>query len=216
MKRLFLILLSIALFACSKPHEVEQGIYPVYSSVIYLDFDGDQMQSSDWNNGNLISLSSSGIDKHTQGEILNIIASLFSQFQVTVTVDKSVYLNADPLRRQKIIFTRTSNFTTGTEPGAAIFSSFGSDTPCFVFTNKLGADSYILSMVAAHELGHTLGLYHQSLYKDCVKLNEYRQGAIMGYPYSSEGGQWQTGSSSLACDIIQDDIKIISQTLPLK
>jgi hypothetical protein len=79
-----------------------------------------------------------------------------------------------------------------------------------------------ISEAAAHEAGHTLGLYHQSLYDAaCNKVAEYNPGQgsgeigwapIMGNGYYQNMTLWNNGQNSEDCSIIQNDLNIITTT----
>ena len=77
-----------------------------------------------------------------------------------------------------------------------------------------------MAACASHEIGHTLGLQHQSLYDgNCSKITEYGGGGgtiengwapIMGVGYYKNCIVWQTGLSAAGCDSVQNDLDVIA------
>jgi len=73
---------------------------------------------------------------------------------------------------------------------------------------------------ASHEIGHTLGLQHQSIYdSNCAKTAEYSTGQgtgeigwapIMGVGYYKNFTTWHTGTNTINCSTIQSDLSVIS------
>lgn len=223
MKRLLAAaIISACLFSCTKERmpapPVPTADNTVYENVIYFDFNGGSVRSDSWNNGNEIQLQNSGMDEDRQVECINRVALYFSQFQVTITRDSAVYNSASPSHRQRVIVTQSSQWRaiSASEIGAAVNSSFGTETPCFIFSNLVYRDPVNVSKVSVHEIGHTLGLDHQSSWDGlCNKTAEYRDGAIMGN-WASDNANWTIGKSSLGCDSIQDDILRITIQFKLK
>jgi hypothetical protein len=104
--------------------------------------------------------------------------------------------------------------------GVAFIESikWGLDVPCFVFSKALGYKQKNIFEACSHEVGHTVGLYHQSSYSNaCVFLAEYNSGfgtgstsraPIMGNSYSRIG-YWWIGPTSFSCTNFQNDSLII-------
>ncbi|HEX4852124.1 MAG TPA: hypothetical protein VFV08_15015, partial [Puia sp.] len=97
---------------------------------------------------------------------------------------------------------------------------WGDDTPAWVFTKMLGNDAKKIAAAASHEIGHCLGLQHQSVYdENGSKLSEYNGGnlnrmtgwaPIMGANLYSGCSAWFTGCSGINRDSIQSDVELIA------
>lgn len=192
-------------------------------AVVLLDFDGYTVSNTSWNyNGDII-CAESGLTLSEQQYILDTVASKYKQFGVQVTTDESIYNAAPIARRMRCIITITSDWF-GMSGGTSFINSFtwGNNTPCFVFSLLLNYNIKRIACASAHEVGHTLGLLHQSSYDaNCIKLSEYNRGTpqfapIMGVAYYSDSCGWIRGSNPYGCNNIQDDTLIIKTTLGLK
>ncbi len=188
------------------------------SWVVYLDFDGQTVNSPYWNSGIPIICTPSGF---TATEIANIVTEVKSDFAVfaniIITTDSTVYLSVLPAKRQRIIITENNSWYPGAG-GVSYIGSFGwgLDIPGFVFSKALGYNQKYNWEATSHETGHTLGLYHQSSYdSNCNFLAEYNPGGngeapIMGVSYYQPVGKWWTGKTSMGCSSLQDDAKAIA------
>jgi hypothetical protein len=195
--------------------------YPSASATVYLDFDGQYIEGTIWNATGPINAQASGLPLFAITEIFNRISDYFKPFNLNITTDSTVYNKAPLLQRVRIIFTPTSGWF-GTAIGASGIGSFtwGDDTPGWVFCDLLGNQTRFIADAAAHEIGHTLGLQHQSLYDSTGgKLTEYNGGSgsgekgwapIMGISYYKTHAGWLTGSSTLNADCIQNDLEVIA------
>ncbi len=193
---------------------------------IYLDFDGQVVSSSVWNNGNTLTCAPSGLTDVQITEIFNRVAEDFRPWQVNVTTDLAAFTLAPLTQRIRIIVTPTSAWYPGVG-GISYVGSFvwGDDTPGFVFTDKLpvGGATPNPKMVAeacSHESGHTLFLSHQSRYDATCGLTEtYHSGLgsgeiawapIMGNSYYRNMSGWSDGPTPYGCVNTQDNLTIIS------
>lgn len=89
-----------------------------------------------------------------------------------------------------------------------------------MFTALLNYNTKNISEAAAHEAGHTLGLYHQALYDaSCNKISDYNSGQgtgeiawapIMGVGYSKNFTLWNNGPNSFGCSNLQSDLDVIT------
>lgn len=159
-------------------------------------------------------------------EIFQRVATDFRIFDINVTTDSLRYAATDPLRRMHIIITPTYEWY-GSAGGVALVGSFGwgDDTPCWVFSTLLNNDSKYIAEAISHEMGHTLGLLHQSRFDTvCQKTLEYADGSgqgsegwapIMGVSYYRNVSTWTVGTSEQGCTSLQDDVQIISQRLSI-
>jgi hypothetical protein len=199
------------------------------AAVILLDFDGQVVQNTQWNTSGAIDCAYSGLAETEIADVVAGVAQDYASYNVIVTRDESVYLSADPKRRTRVIVTESWEWYCGSSPCAGgvgfIGSMFwGDNTPCFVFSSALSYGVKYIRDAATHEAGHTIGLYHQSVYDaNCVKTAEYNPGNTtcdcapnMGVSYYKTYNQWWVGPNSQGCNIIQDDNKVITSKIGLK
>jgi hypothetical protein len=198
--------------------------------VILLDFDGENVNSLYWNGGRPFYATPSGLGPVEINNITDSVKLDFSQFSsIVVTTDSTVYNAASILRRQRVIITENWEFYCGINAcagGVAFIESikWGLDVPCFVFSKALGYRQKNIFEACSHEVGHTVGLYHQSLYNDtCGFVTDYNPGfgtgstsraPIMGNSYSRIG-YWWIGPNSFGCTNIQNDSLIIRKLVGL-
>src|SRR5689334_8965044 len=156
--------------------------YPSASAVIFLDFDGQTVTNTSWNYNGPIVCGASGFNSSQITEIFNRVSEDYRPFNINVTTDSTKYWAAPAARRMRVILTVSYEWY-GSAGGVSFVGSFtwGDNTPCFVFTSLLNYNVKYCAEAAAHEAGHTLGLYHQSKYDaNCVKLSEYNSGQGSG------------------------------------
>ena len=190
-------------------------------NVILLDFNGHVVANTSWNvNGN-INCAPANLTEADQAIVFQRITTDYSPFNVLITTDETVYNNANPFTRVRLIITESWEWY-GQAGGVAFLNSFkwGDNTPCFVFSSLLGYSVKKISEAGSHEIGHTLGLRHQSAYNSSgVKTSEYNSGQgtgeigwapIMGVSYNQNLSLWHNGPSSVSSTSIQNDISIIS------
>jgi hypothetical protein len=184
--------------------------------VVFIDFEGDPVQTSYWYGGNYFYATPSGLS--TQ-EIINIVDSVkkdFQSFPITITIDSTVFLASHANKRQQVIVTQYNEWYGLTAGGVAYPESitWGVDAPAFVFSKALKYSQKKIAEAISHEIGHTLGLYHQALYNaNCGVITDYNPGSgsiapIMGVSYTREG-VWWVGPNSFGCLNIQNDSLII-------
>jgi len=198
---------------------------PGADKVIFLDFDGHQSKNNGWgHNITFPAFNESGsAATFTNGELQSIInhweyiAEDFAAYDVDVTTEEP---DQDHLRKSTIgdktwgvraLFTQyTSGFGNGSG-GVALLGTFTDfqDTPCFIF-NKGDNNG---SMSGSHEVGHTLGLFHDGLngssYHPGSGSGATGWGPIMGAPFGKTVVQWSNGDYS-GSTTTQDDIGFIT------
>jgi len=200
------------------------GNEPIVTSVILLDFDGYYLNSSMWNYGTPYNCQPSGLYPEQIQTILDSVKKDYTNFNVTVTTDENVYLNANSSKRIRVVVTTSSEVYPGVAGIAYVTSMFwGDDTPCFVFSNTMSFNTLRIRFATSHESGHTVGLYHQSQYDvNCNLLYTYRPcdingtGPIMGSIGPTCLAKWWLGPTPNGCTFIQDDILLITQNVGLK
>jgi hypothetical protein len=185
---------------------------PGASKVIYLDFDGHVTSGTIWNGGADINSEPYDIDGDTSSfsnteldriqYIWQRVAEDFAMYNIDVTTEDP---GMEDLRRSgsgdahygtRVVVSPSSSWF-GSAGGVAYVGSFnwGSDTPCFVFSNHLGnGNEKYVSEASSHEVGHTLGLYHDGKSGG----TEYYAGhfdwaPIMGVGYYKPITQWSKG-----------------------
>lgn len=192
------------------------------SATVYLDFDGQTVKGTGWNWDGPIYAKASGLSSRFITEIFNRSSEDFRIFNLNITTDSNVFKKAPTNKRMRVIITPSSKWYNEKAAGVSFVNSFvwGDDTPAWVFTDLLQNNPKYIAEAASHEIGHTLGLQHQSRYsKDCNLMDEYAEGKgtgeigwapIMGVGYYKNLTLWTIGTSIEGCTVIQNDISIIS------
>ena len=197
--------------------------YTSSSKVIYIDFDGEVTNDFWWADGNTITSEPSGLNETEIREVFDRVAEDFSPFNINVTTDINVFNSALVHHKMRVIVSPTSWWMQGVT-GAAMYGSFSSmfnnNTPCFVFTDRLQYNPRYIAESVSHEVGHTLGLHHQSLYDaNCNLIQESNQGSgpvssdiswapIMGNSALRSQTTWGNGPV-FNCATTQDNIAVI-------
>jgi serralysin len=100
--------------------------------------------------------------------------------------------------------------------GGLANSSPANPTRGFVFPVNLSNSPKFISDGAAHEAGHTFGLYHQSQWNGNTLVATYYAGPgdgtapTMGNPYSATRSLWWYGTSEIGPTSIQNDMAVIA------
>jgi hypothetical protein len=196
--------------------------FPSALATIFLDFDGQYVVSSSWNNGNALNCAASGMNDAQITEIFNRVSEHYRPFNLNITTDSTVFLAAPLTKRIRIIVTPTSSWYTGVG-GISYTGSFtwGDDTPAFVFCDRLGPNNAkMVAECCTHESGHSLGLSHQSLYNsNCTLIATYNAGTgtggtgwapVMGNSYYKNSSGWNNGPTPYGCTSNEDNLLIIS------
>ncbi|MFT3979811.1 MAG: zinc-dependent metalloprotease [Ferruginibacter sp.] len=194
--------------------------YNTALATIYIDFDGETVNSAYWNNGNTLVCEAAPLTTAQMTEIFNRVAEDYRPFNVNITTDLARFTAAPSDMRIRIIVTPTSAWRTGVG-GISYTGSFtwGDDTPGFVFSDRLGSNKIIAECIS-HESGHTVGLSHQSRYSSsCVLTETYNTGdgsgetswaPIMGNSYGRNMTGWNNGPTPYGCANTQDNLTIIT------
>lgn len=196
------------------------------ANVILLDFNGQLVSNTSWNVYGDINCAPANLTEAEQALVFQRLAADFNPFNVVVTTDENVYNNANTFKRMRVIITESWEWF-GQAGGVSFINSFswGDNTPCFVFSSLLGYNVKKIAEASSHEVGHTLGLRHQSVYDaNGAKIAEYNPGQgvgeigwapIMGVSYSRNLSLWHNGTSSSAYNTYQNDVAIISGVVGL-
>ena len=211
---------------------------PSAAAKIFLDFNGHTTSGTYWNtyyNGgaNIVTPAYS-IDADTATfsttEIANIeqiwkrVAEDYAPFNVDVTTIDPGNLNST-YNTRAVIGGSWDQWYGSPAGGVAWLTSWqwNNDTPVFVFEENLAnGDPKSTAEAVSHEVGHSLGLNHQSTYDaNGNKTAEYNPGSgsgetgwapIMGVGYYQNLTTWHNGTSSLGSTTYQDDMSVISAT----
>ncbi|MFN4285406.1 MAG: T9SS type A sorting domain-containing protein [Lacibacter sp.] len=197
--------------------------FPSASATIYLDFDGQTVHTPYWNGGQRFECAPPALTTAQMERIFNQVAEDYRPFNINITTDSTRYFAAPINRRMRVIITSSSSWY-GNAGGVAYIESFrwGLEIPCFVFSNLLNNNAKMVSEAASHEAGHTLGLYHQSLYDaNGNYLMEYNPGVgsgeiswapIMGNSYSRNLTLWHNGPTNWGATSTQNELAIIASS----
>jgi len=194
--------------------------YSSASATVYLDFDGAIVEGTIWNEGGKIIAESSGLSPATITWIHKLIADHFKLFNLNVTTDPAVYDRAPIRQRIRIILTPDGNWY-GPATGVSAIGSFvwGDDTPAWVFIHALSDNPAFIAASATHQIGHCLGLQHQSVYDSYgMMITELSGGEgnifsneapLMGIPFYKVA-DWKDGHPSTGAWKIQSDTALIA------
>ncbi len=220
-KNLPLVFLLSILFSFSAYSQLKLNSYSSAAATIYLDFDGEEVNSPVWNSGATIHCAAPSLNSTQINEIFNRVAEDYRPFNINITTDIDVFVAAPIDKRIRVIVTPTSGWFTGVG-GVSYLGSFtwGDDTPCFVFCDRLGPNNAkMVAECCSHESGHSLGLSHQSKYDGSCNLTAtYNDGTgsgeiawapIMGNSYYRNMSGWSNGPTPYGCSNVQDNLSII-------
>lgn len=181
---------------------------------LYMDFDGEFLNSPDWRIFRRLSGYSVNPDSFNQKEqdvisrVWGRLADDYAAFDIDVTTERPLELQRGHPGERNVLW---SIFTTTTSAGfpnnvggVSLFNlgymPFGTTTPTFVFFNTIGAlDHNMLADVAAQENGHMFGLLHAGLKFPNGGGVEYyvghgtgptSWGPVMGAPFRRNVTQW--------------------------
>ncbi|HVY75859.1 MAG TPA: hypothetical protein VG890_13565 [Puia sp.] len=194
--------------------------YPAAAATVYLDFNGGVVDGSLWNEHGKIVAEPAGLAPTTIAWIHKKIAAHFTLFNLNITTDPAVYERAPVHQRIRIIFTPEGDWW-GPAPGVSAIGSFawGDDTPAWVFLNYLSGNPDYIAASATHQIGHTLGLQHQSVYDSYgIMISELSGGEnnvlsneapLMGIPFYKTAS-WSSGTPSTGPGSIQNDTTLIA------
>lgn len=217
---------------------------PGAAKVIYLDFNGHVTTGTSWNttyagganittpafdtDGNPTTFSAS--EQAVIQEVWRRVAEDYAPWDIDVTTEDP---GIEAIRRTStsdlkygvrcVIGGSSSQWLGAAAGGVAYIGSLGrsiatttvaNDVPAFVFPVELSYNAKYIAEAAAHEIGHTLGLYHSSQ----TNGNEYYAGhadwaPIMGVGYYKEVVQWTKGDYPLSNNT-QDQMYLITLRIP--
>ncbi len=180
---------------------------PGAPGIVYLDFDGEVVTGSRWAGGAQINAQPPGFSDEQIINIWKIMAEDFRPFNINITTRRDLYEAAPRNRRMMCIFTPTSDAAPGSG-GVAYLRSFSSnsfDDPCWVYNIRSTRQA---GETGSHEVGHTMGLSHDSQGNTEYYGGHGQWSPIMGWSASKPIGQWSQGEFENA-NQTQDDIAVI-------
>jgi hypothetical protein len=194
--------------------------YSPAAATVYLDFDGAEVEGTLWNEEGKIIAEPSGLSPATITWIQKIIADHFKLFNLNITTDPEVYDRAPVHQRIRVIITPDGSWY-GPVTGVSAIGSFawGDDTPAWVFTHALSDNPAFIAASATHQIGHSLGLQHQSVYDSYgIMITELSGGEsnifsneapLMGIPFYKPA-DWKNGHPSTGARNLQSDTALIA------
>jgi len=194
--------------------------YTPAAATVYLDFDGAVVDGTIWNEDGKITAEASGLSPATITWIHKMISDHFKLFNLNITTDPAVYDRA-PLRQRIHVIITPDGSWYGPATGVSAIGSFawGNDTPAWVFIHALTDNPSFIASSATHQIGHCLGLQHQSEYDSYgVMITELSGGEsnifsneapLMGIPFYKMA-DWKNGHPSTGVRNIQSDTALIA------
>lgn len=165
-------------------------VYP-YKNVLLLNFDGGLVTSPRFGYINQ-PVASSGFTAEEIQFVFDTVQAVWAEDHpnIVVTMDKTIYDQADPFARQQTYITSTNLYQAG---GVTFFGSFsfGDDTPNFVFSQLLYYYTAYAIQSIIHEQGHAFGLHHainvcgETYANSVISPNGERTCQFMGSSYSN-------------------------------
>lgn len=203
--------------------------------VIYISKGGVVPNGTPWNGGIGFTGTAPNFTPVQWDWILQKVTGKYSPWRAKVTLDSNLYNAANHFSRMKCIVGNGMTPYLGNVGGISFVGSvgYGDGTPCFVLADNLAFSQVAVATAVAHEVGHTVGLFHQALVSgtNCTVLNQYNTGLgtgqlswvpIMGVNYNDSLITWHIGSTNQPtgnpfpnCYVQQNDFQVLSEQIGL-
>ncbi len=183
------------------------------TNVAFLNFFGATISGTMWNVNGLFTVGDAGVTQPEADDIAAQVAQHFAPYNIRITMDRAVFDSAQYGHKIEVDITEDYQWY-GQAGGVAYINSFfwTDHSPAFVFSTLLNYSVHNIEEAVAHEIGHTLGLRHQSDCTNGVNTLEYSYGKTMGNSYQTFPiGPWVFGTNSLCAN--QDDDAIITTSI---
>lgn len=208
------------------PSRITPGQVPLRNSrpgsvgVIYLDFDGELVSGTAWNDGvGIINAPAARLSAAQINEVWERVSRDFNGFDVNVTTDLAVYRAAPANRRTHCVISENDAAAPGAG-GVAFLDSFARSDQAFkICWAFIDDDARNCAIVISHEIGHTLDLRHDGrVAAGSSQREEYYFGhgtgptgwaPVMGAGYSRQLVQWSKGEYARANNQ-EDDLAIMT------
>jgi hypothetical protein len=187
-----------------------------------LVFNGATVTGTIWNTltgRDVIEFPPSGLSNQMADAVFRENVQAFRDWQINITTDSAVWLQAPENRRQIVIYSADDIGFGAAIGGVAILGSMVDNwnTPALVFSQNLGYDDRN-TQAGVHEAGHTVMLYHQADCENGIVTRSYSLGNSLTAPYmgisyyAKKEGSWWVGTREPDC-VLQDDRAVISSYL---
>lgn len=207
------------------PGNPTEGSRPGAPVTVYLDFDGETLEGTNWNAYSEIdSLAFTPAAGVNQAEIWAAVAEDYAPFNVNVTTTnpgaEALYKASadDNVYGSHVIITDSYDEVLPEAAGSGGIAWLGGTGSQYlggalVFTEGTNNESKPVAEIAAHESGHNFGLGHDSIEGSSAGDYYYPQdgvwGTIMGAAYVVPVSQWSAGAYAGATNT-EDDLSVIT------
>lgn len=211
MKRILFaaLVLIILLFACCSARNL---MAPKTPFIVLLNFNGYDPANKVWSEN---ALPESYLTDSSKQVLIKRLDSLYSDFYILFTEDRAKFNAELPERRAQVTISGAPMIPMA---GISLYNGIylQDTTASFVNSDYFDYNPRMLAVVVAHELGHTLGLAHQSNWVGGTRIDVYNPGdattsPIMGVSTLSQTPYWTTGTNMFGQ--LQDDRKILYELL---